>query len=135
MLSAQRQRDLARSCLHEGPIDPNTTSLDPHFFLPKKKGLWQTRLDDPSAEIRAKPPIHIEQPGPRQRVDLQAITLDNLDKERADERARDLAQAVPRLNHINPPSISIKEALSRLRWANIGYAYHVRVPHQYSPIV
>lgn len=98
------------------------TSLDPHYDLPLHQGLWKAFESDPHQPIPKLFNTIGQDSTVRSRVDLPAITKENLNVERAEERHKDMQK---KEKEVVDDSLPMNEVLDKLRWASIGLKYHV----------
>lgn len=129
LLPPSLQRALVKTSLKEGPLPPNTTSLDPHYDLPKD-GLWQAYRRDPHAQIARVVSCSVKaiggKGGRRQPIELDPVTEHNFDTIRTAERQADLKQQAEFETRLSDKEHEeMASVLDKLRWSCIGIPYHV----------
>jgi alkylated DNA repair protein alkB family protein 1 len=121
LLLPAQQRDLVRESLRVAAKSPNLTNLDAHWTLPPE-GIWATKESSDRHPSKLPPSSAPDSDNKtrRQRVDLDPVTPSNFDS--IPNEAKKVPEPSP-----NAKPLTSEELLSKLRWATIGWQYHVRV--------
>ncbi|KAF9053611.1 hypothetical protein BDZ89DRAFT_1056195 [Hymenopellis radicata] len=122
-LSHQKQRDLIQWSLADQAKHPNPTNLDIHYALPEQ-GVWNVNLraqrnpgEDQLVQPRIAVPSSLEPTGPRQLINNEPATTDNL-------KSIINTPKPPATPSTTASPASCSDLCRKLRWANIGWFYH-----------